>query len=84
MNVRYYKIPELIAKLNTKLNGMFRYYGISNNFDWLSKMCFYVSIELRKWLNKRSQKGKLSWEKFNTILKYNPLAKPKIYFSLWQ
>ena len=84
VNVKYYKIPQLIAKLNVKLNGMFRYYGISNNFNWLSKMCYYVSIELRKWLNKRSQKGKLSWEKFNTILKYNPIAKPKIYFSLWQ
>jgi len=32
----------------------------------------------------RSQKGYITWEKYNKILQYNPIATPKIYHSLWQ
>jgi hypothetical protein len=82
-SVRTYPIPLLIKKLNLKLNGMFRYYGISDNFRWMEKMRHYVIWELRKWLCRRSQKGNINWDKFNKILLYNPIACPRIYFSLW-
>ena len=80
---RVYPISYLIKKLNIKLNGTFRYYGISDNFNWMSNFRRYAIVELRKWLNRRSQKGKLSWEKFNKILSYNPIVQPKIYHPLW-
>jgi len=83
VNVRLYSIPILIKKLNIKLNGMFRYYGISDNFVWMSNIRYYVIIELRKWLSKRSQKGYIKWDKFNRILKYNPIVHPKIYHPMW-
>jgi len=83
VNVRIYPIPILIKKLNLKLNGMFRYYGISNNSKWMYNIRYYVIIELRKWLSRRSQKGIIYWDKFNTMLKYNPIASPKVYHSLW-
>lgn len=83
-NVRRYKTPHLIKLLNTKLNGTFRYYGISDNFRWMNKLRHFAIGELRKWLSRRSQKGKISWEKLYTTLSYNPIAQPKIYFSLWQ
>ena len=83
-SAKTYPIPELIKKLNTKLNGMFRYYGVSDNGRWMYHILYYVETELQKWLNRRSQKNKLSWEKFYKILKYHPIAQPKIYFSLWQ
>jgi len=82
-NVTIYPTPELIKKLNIKLNGMFRYYGISDNFKWMSKILRYVERELYRWLNRRSQKNKLTWDKFHNTLKYNPIVQPKIYFSLW-
>jgi len=80
---RIYPIPYLIKKLNIKLQGMFRYYGISDNYRWMRNMVYYVKGELRKWLSRRSQKGKISWEKLNKILNYNPLVQPKIYHPLW-
>jgi group II intron reverse transcriptase/maturase len=83
VSVRFYSIPEIIAKLNLKLNGMFRYYGISNNYRWMNNIRFYIIGELRKWLNRRSQKGKISWEKMTKIIKYNPIASPKIYHYFW-
>ena len=83
-NAHTLPIPYLIKKLNIKLQGMFRYYGISENMSWMEKMVYYVKGELRKRLSRRSQKGKISWEKFYKILEYNPIVQPKIYHSLWQ
>ena len=83
-SVRIYKIPYLIKKLNIKLQGTFRYYGISDNFDWMMKFRRYVIYQLREQLNRRSQKGKISWEKMYKILEYNPIVQPKVYHSMWQ
>ncbi len=82
--VYIYPIPYLIKKLNIKLVGMYRYYGISDNVQWMIKFRQYVRYELKKWLSRRSQRGFITWEKYNKILKYNPIATPKIYHSLWQ
>ena len=81
-NRHYYKTSYLIKKLNLKLQGMYRYYGISDNFSWMLRFNRYVEYELKKWLSKRSQKGKITWEKFRKILEYNPLVTPKIYHNL--
>lgn len=83
-SVRIYKIPYLINKLNIKLQGTFRYYGVSDNYNWMLKFRKYVIYQLHEQLCRRSQKGKISWEKFYKILEYNPIVKPKIYHSMWQ
>lgn len=83
-NVRIYPIPYLIKKLNIKLHGTFRYYGLSDNQNWLIGFREYVIYQLHEQLCRRSQKGKISWEKFHKILKYNPIVEPKIYHSMWQ
>lgn len=83
-SVRIYKIPYLIKKLNIKLQGTFRYYGVSDNFDWMIKFRRYVIYQLHEQLCRRSQRGKISWEKFYKILEFNPIVMPKIYHSMWQ
>jgi len=83
-SVRIYNIPYLIKKLNIKLQGTFRYYGVSDNFNWMMKFRRYVIYQLHEQLCRRSQRGKVSWEKFNKIIEYNPIVMPKIYHSMWQ
>ena len=83
-SVRIYKIPYLIQKLNIKLQGTFRYYGVSDNYEWMIKYRRYVIYQLHEQLCRRSQKGKISWEKFYKILEFNPIIMPKIYHSMWQ
>ncbi len=83
-SVRIYKIPYLIKKLNIKLQGTFRYYGVSDKYKWMLEFRRYVIYQLHEQLCRRSQKGKMSWEKFYKILEYNPIAMPKIYHSMWQ
>lgn len=81
---RKYKIPYLIKKLNIKLQGTFRYYGVSDNMKWMTQFRKYVIYELYQQICRRSQKGKINWEKYSKILEYNPIVLPKVYHSMWQ
>lgn len=83
-SVRIYNTTYLMKKLNIKLQGTFRYYGVSDNYDWMLKFRKYVIYQLHEQLCRRSQKGKITWEKFYKILEYNPIVMPKIYHSMWE
>ena len=76
-------IEVLIKRLNTKLIGHYRYYGISDNYKRMRSFTEYVKYQLFKHLRRRSQRYKMTYEKFNRVLEYNPIVYPKIYFSLW-
>jgi len=75
-------IGELIKKINVKLQGHYRYYGITDNYRKLKAYMWYIRGELYRQLRKRSQRDRTTWTKFNTILKYNPIARPRIYHKL--
>ena len=69
--------------LRAKLRGHFEYYGVSGNFPSISK---YYAIALRlahKWLNRRSQKRKMSWSKLYIYLARHPLPTPCIRHNLY-
>lgn len=74
----------LIKRLNVKLIGHYRYYGITDNLNRLKSFRNFIKYELYKRLRRRSQTDKTTLEKFYKIMEYNPLAEPKIYFSLWK
>jgi group II intron reverse transcriptase/maturase len=64
--------------LAAKLRGHFQYYGVSENYAAISRF-YQVTLKMvRKWLNRRSQQRKMSWEKFTNYLEHYPLPKPKI------
>ena len=77
------KPKDLIKALNRKLIGYYNYYGISFNIIWLEEIYLYTLMELKKYLSRRSQRGKITWEKMWRIIEYYPLEKPKITYSLW-
>jgi len=74
-------IPETIRKLNIKLQGHYRYYGIYGNFMGMKKFYWYVKQELWRTKKRRDQSCWLTWEKLKEILKIHPLAYPKIYLK---
>lgn len=80
---KYLKPKRIIKELNRKLIGYYNYYGISFNMNWLKDIYNYTVKELKKWLSRRSQKGKLTWKKMKAILEFAPLIKPRITYSLW-
>ena len=69
--------------LSLKLKGHYEYYGISENY--LSIYKFYkLAVKLaRKWMNRRSQKKTMSWEKMMNYLLLYPLPKPSIRHSFY-
>ena len=69
---------ELVRKLNQKLVGHYRYYGVTGNTRKMRGFAHYAQRALFKALNRRSQM-RMNWETFNRFLQYNPIATPKIY-----
>ena len=76
-------ISDIIEKVNQILVGYFHYYGITDNSDSLNQFCYRVRRSLFYWLNRRSQKKSYSWNGFNDMLKRYPLARPRIYVSIY-
>ena len=76
------KPTELIKKINIKLIGHYRYYGITDNYNKLEEYKKYIIKTLYNELRRKGDKKKISWEKYNRILKYNPIVEPKIYVTL--
>lgn len=78
---RHKPLKEQQKTLRQKLTGHFVYYGITGNSKALGRMLHEVGKLWRKWLNRRSQRAKVTWDKMNRILKRYPLPKPIAYQS---
>lgn len=69
--------------LRAKLRGHYQYYGVSENYAGIEQFYRQTLRMVRKWLNRRSQKNSMSWEKFNHYLKCYPLPKPSIRHNFY-
>ena len=78
-----FKVPDVITWLNQVLVGYFHYYGITDNYNMLSRFVLRIEMILFKWLNRRSQRRSYTWENFREMRKNYPLAKPRIYVSIY-
>ncbi len=76
------KLDKLMYMLNIKLMGHYRYYGISFNSKMICNFRQRIWELLFKVLNRRSDKKSYTRDGFNQMLKYYPIATPKIYVSL--
>jgi len=69
--------------LRAKLRGHYEYYGISENYRSINKF-YKLAIKLaKKWMNRRSQKKAMSWEKMSKYLSLYPLPKPRIRHNFY-
>jgi hypothetical protein len=82
-DMRILPVAEIIKKLNQMLIGYYHYYGITDNSKAINDFRFRVRRSLFFWLNRRSQKKSYSWDAFEQVLKEFPLARPKIYVSIY-
>ena len=70
---RHEPISDQHKGLSRKLKGHFGYYGITGNQSALERFRYQVQVLWHQWLARRSQRRKISWERFNEILKRFPL-----------
>lgn len=73
-----------MKRLSVKLNGYFRYYGITDNSECINTYRDKVRSLLFKWLNRRSQRKSYNWKKFILFMKQHPLPKAKLYVNIFQ
>ena len=69
--------------LKAKLRGHFQYYGVSENYNGIVRFYRATIGMVRKWMNRRSQKRKMSWDRFTSYLEHYPLPKPRIVHSFY-
>jgi len=75
---RHLPIREQRETLNQKLRGHFGYYGITGNFEALHRFLEGVKRAWRKWLDRRSQKAHMTWDRMTMLLQRYPLLRPRI------
>lgn len=75
-------LKDIWEMVNSKLRGHFNYYGVSDNWEGLLKYRAQIERILFVWLCRRSQRSKLTWQRYNQLLKKYPLVKPKTLINL--
>jgi len=81
---RHKPVSEQHGSLVRKLSGHDQYYGISGNYDALARFHEAVRESWRKWLNRRSQRARMHWDRFAKMLEYYPLPRPRVVHSILQ
>ncbi len=76
------RISEIWERLRAKLRGHYQYYGVTDNYRGISRYFELVKRLVVKWLRRRSQRRRLTWEKFNLMLTRHPLPRPRIVVDL--
>lgn len=69
-------------QLGRRLRGHYAYYGIINNYRALGNFLQQVTRLWRKWLDRRSQKASMPWDRFNRLLGVYPLPRPRIVHAI--
>ena len=65
------------------VRGHLQYYGVSGNARSIVRYWWLVRRVLFKWLNRRSQKRSLTWEKYLLLLEARKLPKPRIVHHVY-
>lgn len=81
---RHLPVREQHRLLVQKLRGHFAYYGITGNADALARFRFQVSKIWRKWLDRRSQRARMSWDRFKRLLQRYPLPRLVVVHSVYR
>jgi group II intron reverse transcriptase/maturase len=75
---RHDDVREQHQTLAQKLRGHYAYFGIIGNAHAIGRFFHCVKAVWRKWLDRRSQRGLMSWERMYRLLERYPLPRPRI------
>jgi len=79
---RHLPVREQHRLLSLKLRGHYSYYGMTGNGDSIAAYHHFAQRIWRKWLDRRSQRAAMNWEKFNRLLERYPLPRPVVVHSV--
>ena len=81
---RHCKVAEQCKGLVLKLRGHYQYYGITGNHRALHSFYESVRRQWHRWLNRRSQRHSMTWERFEKLLQHYVLPEPIVVHSIYR
>jgi RNA-directed DNA polymerase len=69
--------------IKPRLIGHYNYFAVSGNYCCVKQYYRRVISLVFKWVNRRSQKKSMNWERFMNYLGLFPLPKPRIYHAFY-
>ncbi len=81
-NNRHKHLTEQYRKLCSKLRGHFQYFGIRCNMRAMEVVLHHAIRNWHYWLNRRSRKKAMNWDKLSKLLEQMPLPKPGIIHNV--
>jgi RNA-directed DNA polymerase len=81
---RHLPVRQQHEALTRRVRGHINYFGVNGNSPSLRRLVHQVKRSWFKWLNRRSQRARLTWERFEDLLGDFPLPKARIVVSIWK
>ena len=81
---RHLPLPVQHARLSHMLRGHYGYYGITGNGESLMRFHFAVRRLWRRWLDRRSQRARLDWDRYARLLARYPLPPVRVVQSVYR
>jgi group II intron reverse transcriptase/maturase len=75
---RHERVADQHRMLSQKLRGHYGYFGITGNSRTLKACRYQVERIWKKWLSRRSQRGRVTWERFKQWQQRFALPQPRI------
>jgi RNA-directed DNA polymerase len=70
-------------RLCSRIQGHINYFGVNGNYRALLRVVNNAEWAWFKWLNRRSQRSRLTWARFVSLLGTYPLPTPRVCVKLW-
>jgi hypothetical protein len=80
---RHQEVVVQHAGLWSRLQGHFNYSGVNGNLRSLACLLHHARRAWHKWLNRRSQRARLPWERFLDFIRDYPLPRPRVVVPIW-
>jgi RNA-directed DNA polymerase len=81
---RHQPVKQQHATLTRKVQGHINYFGVNGNMDSLERFLLQVRRSWFKWLNRRSQRARLTWDRYEDLLRDFPLPRCRIVVKIWR
>jgi RNA-directed DNA polymerase len=81
---RHQSVRQQHATLVRKVQGHINYFGVNGNIRSLRRFWRWVQRSWFKWLTRRSQRARLTWDRYLDLLRDLPLPKARIVVSIWR
>jgi group II intron reverse transcriptase/maturase len=80
---RHWPVRDQHARLCSRLRGHYNYFGVNGNYRSLAVLAMAAQRSWWKWLRRRSQRTRLTVERYKALLVRFPLPQPRIRVQIW-